>query len=91
VGPHDGGLSVMNGILNAASGIWNRFWASDAVTLVLVGVAIGFVFALALFTVTRWRRSSLGDLEAENLQEDLTEPVVQEVGGPFGGALFPCA
>jgi len=76
----------MNGILNAASGIWARFWASDAVTLVLVGVVIGFVLALILFTITRWRKSPEDYVEVENAQE-----VQSEFGGPFGGSLFPCA
>ena len=78
--------TVVNGILHMASRIWSRFWASDAVALVLAGVMIGFVFALILFTITRWRKSSSGHLEVENAQE-----VQSEFGGPFGGALFPCA
>jgi len=86
-----GASLAMNGILNTASGIWARFWASDAVTLVLVGVAIGFAFALVLFTVTRWRKSSAGYPEVEDVQEVESDAVVQELDGPFGGALFPCA
>ena len=81
----------MSGIVRAASGVWARFWTSDAVTLVLVGVMIGFAGALALLTITRWRKSSAGEPEIENVQETAGDPVVQEVGGPFGGALFPCA
>ncbi len=86
------GTSVtMNAILNWASGIWARFWASDAVTLVLVGIVIGFAFALVLLTITRWRKSITGELEAEDVQEAEGDAVVQELGGAFGGALFPCA
>jgi len=78
---------LMDGLLNAASGMWADFWESDAVTLVLAGVVIGFLLALTLFKVTRWRGSpGPGDSHGEN-----TDGAVQEAGGPFGEPLYPCA
>ena len=79
----EGASPLFESTIGIFSGVWGRFWASDAATLVLSGIVLGFIFAIVLGSLAQ---STKGETHTEEKGSKETEIS----GGSMGESQYAC-
>ena len=79
----EGASPLFESAIGIFSGVWSRFWASDAITLILSGIVLGFVFAIVLGSLAQ-------STKGEGHTKDKGSKETEISGGSMGESQYAC-